>query len=460
MKIELWKKNTLSFLLAIIGAILITSLIANYMIDTKFDRYLLETHEKKIEKVRDLVEELYLEEGSFSGVGKELQRYAVLEELYIEIQNPNREVIYTSGYGHLMPKRMMGQMMHRNQTNQVDKYNEESYSIKKNGIELGTLNIGYYGQWNLTERDMVFKDTLNNAFGISITAALLFGLIISFVLSRHLSIPLVKLTRISNEMRNGNLEVRSDINSSTKEIEELSESINYLAKTLQHQEMLRKRLTADMAHEIRTPLTTLQTHVEAMIDGVWEPSQDKLSSCHEEILRLTKLVDSLQDLAKLEQLNHVLNKSKFNLSLELEKILDTFQAQYANKGLETIKGIKQDVIVDMDKDKLRQIMFNLLSNAYKYSEYGGLVTVKLKQEDDRVEISVIDNGVGIEEEDLEHIFERFYRGDVSRNRATGGSGIGLTIVKTLVEVHGGKIIVESQINKGTCFHILIPVNKD
>ncbi len=458
MKIKLWKKNTLSFLLAIIGAILITSFVANYMIDNRFEDYLLESHEEKIEKIIDLIQDLYREDTGFSGVENELKRYAVLEELYIEILDNNNNVIFSSGYNTIRPKGMMG-MMHGNRRNHMGEYHEETYSLIKKGNKFAALKVGYYGKWNQTENDMMFKETLNNSFFISMTAALIFGLIISLILSRHLTIPLVKLTKISNEMRDGNLNIRSDINSSTLEIEELSQSINYLAKTLQQQEKLRKRMTSDMAHELRTPLTTLQTHVEAMIDGVWDPNQEKLEGCHEEILRLTKLVNNLQDLAKLEESNLALNKSEFNLSLELEKILEGFQPQYKNKGLEIVKNIEKDIFVIMDKDKLRQIMFNLLSNAYKYSYNKGKVSVILKEETNILKISVSDNGLGIGKEDLEHIFERFYRGDLSRNRGTGGTGIGLTIVKTLVEAHGGEIKVESKLDKGTTFYILLPSKK-
>ena len=456
MKIELWKKITLGFMVAIIGAILITGLIANYMIDTRFDLYLLEAHEKRIEKIRNVVEQLYGEEGAFAGIKNELARYALLEDLFIELRDINNQVIFSSGYGHLRQKRMMGQMMQRNRSAQLENYMEESYSlIGKNNL-FGTLYIGYYGQWNLSERDIVFKNTLNDAFMISITAALLFGLIISLLLSKQLATPIIKIMGISNQMRAGNLNIRSEIRSSTKEIEELSQSINYLAETLQQQEMLRKRLTADMAHEIRTPLTALQTHVEAMMDGVWEPTHERLTGCHDEIHRLTKLVDNLQDLAKLEQANLSLNKSRFNLSEELDRIVDTFKAQFINKRLTINTELQRDVIVLMDRDKLRQIMFNLLSNAYKYSREGGMVNVKLTTSDETLKISVTDNGIGIEKDDLPHIFERFYRGDLSRNRETGGAGIGLTIVKTLVETHGGKITVESQPDKGSSFQLIFP----
>jgi signal transduction histidine kinase len=130
---------------------------------------------------------------------------------------------------------------------------------------------------------------------------------------------------------------------------------------------------------------------------------------------------------------------------------------YGNKKIIIIPDIEDEVIANIDGDKFKQIMYNLLSNAYKYSEENDTVSVRLKQEDDWIKIEIEDNGIGIDEKDLPYIFERFYRGDVSRSRETGGAGIGLTITKSLVEVHGGKIEVESIEGKGSIFRIKLPV---
>ncbi|WZL72270.1 HAMP domain-containing sensor histidine kinase [Clostridiaceae bacterium 35-E11] len=457
MKISLAKKLVFSFLLAVLAAILITSFIANYMIDTRFDEYLLNVHKEKINKVKKLVEELYDPQDPEGKLNEgEIQRYAMLEDLYIQINDGDGNEIFSSGQAHLIHKKMMGSMMNRRMGRSLGEYMEEKFSIVKNQQEIGTLIIGYFGEWNTTERDIGFKDTLNQAFFISIVAAIVFAFGISLILSRELTTPLVKITKVANQMRDGNLTIRSEGNFNTKEIHELSTSMNYLAETLQQQEMLRKRMTSDMAHEIRTPLTTLQTHVEALMDGVWEPTVERFESCHEEILRLTKMVDNLQDLARLEQANLHLNKTNFNLSAVIQRVIETFQPQYKKKNMEILTNITPGIEVLMDKDKIKQIMFNLLSNAYKYSKQEGKVEVVLKFNEKEILFSVKDEGIGISKEDLSHIFERFYRGEASRSRETGGAGIGLTITKTLIEAHGGKITVESEIGKGSIFTIKIP----
>ena len=355
---------------------------------------------------------------------------------------------------------MMGSMMNSMMNNFSEinpgQYTEDSYPLSKNNKEIGTIVFGYYGTSFLNTGALTFKTTLNHSFFLSIFIALIFGLIVSILLSKQISSPLTKITDTANRMRNGDLEARSQVASKTKEIDDLNASINYLAETLQNQELLRKRLTSDMAHELRTPLTNLKSHIEALLDKVWEPTEEMLTSFYEEIQRLIKLVEGLNDIAKLEQTNLNLNKSKFNLSLELEKIITSFEPLYNNSGSKIHSNLIPNVEVLMDKDKLKQVMYNLLSNSLKYSKINGEVLLTLKSENDNIIIEVKDNGIGISEKDLPFIFERFYRSDESRDKNTGGAGIGLTIVKAIVEAHNGTINVNSTLGEGSTFVLTFP----
>ncbi|QEK13339.1 HAMP domain-containing histidine kinase [Crassaminicella thermophila] len=460
MKKPLSKKFAFIFILTVFGAILVTSLISNYMIDKQFNQYLLEEHQRKIEKVKKLVGELYNPKDPSEKLDdRQIKRYAMLEDLYIQINDVDGNMIFSSGQSHLLHKKMMGSMMGRMMNKKMDtllgEYIEKEFPIIKNGENIGTIVIGYFGISNISGRDIQFKNTMNQSFVISITVTLLLAFIISGILSKQMTKPLEKITKVANEMRNGNLQIRADVNTDTIEIHELCQAIHYLGDTLQQQEKLRKRLTSDMAHEIRTPLTTLQSHVEAFMDGIWEPTEERLKSCYDEILRLKKLVDHLKDLARLEQDHLYLNKSHFNLSSTIKQIIKTFQPQYLKKNLKIIMNVLPGVEVFMDEDKIKQILFNLLSNAYKYSYEGGRVEIGLKQED-VLTIYVKDEGIGISKENLPHIFERFYRAETSRSRETGGAGIGLTITKALVKAHGGNIQVESKEGEGTLFVIQFP----
>lgn len=462
MKISLMKKLSTGFLIAVLGAIILASLISNYTVSKEFRKYLVDEHKSRIDNVVKIVETLYSNQGIFTVQNQqEIQRYAEMQELYIEVKDLNNNTIYSSGNSHLhhkaMMENMMGSMMHNFAGMNIGKYTEDTYPLLVNNKSIGSIIIGYFGTSYLSSGSVTFISTLNRSFIISAFIALIFGLIISIIVSKQLSRPLVKITETANTMRSGNLEVRAVINTTTKEIADLSNSINYLAQTLKNQEMLRKRLTSDIAHELRTPLTTLKTHVEAFIDGIWEPAAERFEIFYDEIERLTKMVDNLRNLAKIEQSNLNLNKSKINLSIELEKIIDTFKPLYFKKNYKLISSIVPEIEAIIDTDKFKQIMHNLLTNSYKYLKPNGKVEVILKKEKSSLIIKVIDNGIGIPEKDLPYIFERFYRSDLSRNKNTGGSGIGLTITKSFVEAHGGKIYAESKLNEGTTFIIEFPM---
>lgn len=462
MKLSLMKKLSLGFLLAVLGSIILTSLISNYAVGKEFEKYLVDEHKVKIDNIITIVEDLYNEQNSFTNInGPELQRYAELQELYIEIKDSANNTVYSSGNAHLYHKSMMQNMMGSNMHNfsgmNTGKYTENKYTLlSDNKKSIGTVTIGYFGTSYLSSGSVAFINALNNSFIIAAFIALIFGFIISIIISRQLSNPLLKITKTANEMRTGNLEARAFVKTNTKELDELSNSINYLAESLSKQDMLRKRLTSDMAHELRTPLTTLKTYVEAFIDGIWEPTVERLEIFYEEIQRLTKLVDNLRNLAKLEQADLNLNKSNINLSNELEKILDTFKPLYVKKDYKLVSNITPDIKAIMDKDKFKQIINNLLLNTYNHLNPNGAVEVILKKEKQTIIIKVIDNGIGIPEKDLPYIFERFYRSDLSRAKNTGGSGIGLTITKSFIKAHGGEIYVKSKLNEGTTFTIKFP----
>lgn len=465
MKISLMKKLSIVFLITIIGVIAIVGFISNYMIGKKFNSYLVDEHKDKVNKIIIVAQDLYEDKTGFTNSNKdELSRYAVLEELYIQVKDASGNVVFDSGNAHLqhksMMESMMGNMMKKGMGNysgmNIGEYKEDKYPLVKDKKNIGTITVGYFGTSYLSQGSLIFKMTLNHSFIASGFVALLLGFVISFILAKQLTDPLVKITKTANEMRKGNLSVRSELKTKTKEIGELSASINYLAETLQNEEMLRKRLTSDMAHEIRTPLTTLKTHVEALLDGIWEPTEERFQSFYDEIERLTDLVDNLRNLAKLEGAESKLNKTKFNLSNELKKIILDFEPLYSKDGHIIASSIDENVWVQMDKDKLKQIMHNLLSNGYKYLKPKGKVIVELKKEKEDICIKVKDNGIGIPEKDIPYIFERFYRTDLSRDKSTGGSGIGLTITKSLVEAHGGKIGLESKEGEGSTFIVKFP----
>lgn len=285
---------------------------------------------------------------------------------------------------------------------------------------------------------------------------LLLAFAVSFWVAKRISDPVIIMKNNAEQMAKGNLSLRNHVKESD-EISDLGHSLNRLAEQLQTQETLRKHMTADVAHELRTPLATLKSHLEAMIDGVWSPSPERLSSCYEEVNRLSVMVGDLEQLAAVEAPDFHLTIAPESLDLLLQSIITSFQPAFDQKGVTISLVIQKPVKAPVDKARFAQMMSNLLNNALKFTPSGKMVSIHLTQSPKDVVIKIEDEGIGILDEDLPYIFERFYRVAKFRGRDTGGSGLGLTIVKRLVEGHRGTVTVTSQTNRGTCFEIHLPL---
>jgi signal transduction histidine kinase len=247
-----------------------------------------------------------------------------------------------------------------------------------------------------------------------------------------------------------------------KEIAELAAAFNQMADSLQNNEKLRREMVSDLAHELRTPLTAIEGHMEGLIDGVLEPGPATFGRVQREARRLHRLAQELGTLSELDSPTLKLNLEKVAVPEVMEEVANKVRPQFEFKGIKleiSPLGDKgRELRVKADRDRLEQIIINILANALHYTETGGRVVFSAKEANDRVEFTVRDTGIGIAPENLPHVFERFYRVDRSRSRRgnTGGSGIGLTIVQRLVEAHEGDIWIESKVGAGTTVHFILP----
>jgi len=337
-------------------------------------------------------------------------------------------------------------------------FTSKTYHLTRNNETLGSVSISYFGPYFLSENDFKFLDALNMVLIWIGIFSLLLSVLIGILMAKKLSKPILKTVDVTRKIAHGSYEARIDEITKTKEIDMLIGSINHLAGSLEKQEILRKQLAEDVSHELRTPIAVLQSHVEAMIEGVWEPTKERLESCNDEVKRIGSLVADLEKLQKIDSGNLNLNKSEVNLVDMTNKIAKSFDFKMKDKNL-TILICGNCSNIFADADRISQVVVNLVSNAVKYSNNGGSITINIFETAHSVGFRIIDNGIGIPENELPFIFERFYRADKSRNRNTGGSGLGLAIVKSIVEAHDGKISVESQMNNGSYFEVLLPKNK-
>jgi signal transduction histidine kinase len=328
----------------------------------------------------------------------------------------------------------------------------ETYPVSFGGNTVGTIDIETYGPFFYSETEALFLRSLNRLLVAAGSVFILMSITLSVVLASAISRPVRKASAAAHSISRGNFDVRIDSDYRTAELYELATSLNSMAAELQEVERRQKQLTADVAHELRTPLTCLQGEIEAMLDGVWQATPERLESCLEETKRLTQLVEDLQVLTNLEWEKITLDKSDFDLA----ELLETTAGQFRPAAREKNITIQLDTVpcpVFADYNRLKQVFVNLLSNAVKYTDQGS-ITIKARKTPDACEITVRDTGIGIAADELPHVFERFYRSDKSRNRGTGGSGIGLTIAAAIVKAHGGSISAESD-GRGSAFTLAV-----
>lgn len=462
MKKSLRKKLSLSYIFVTMICVVLISILSNFFLNKQFKNYVIQEHERKNQIIVTAVSQQYSTNEKLNiDVIKSVGIDAIEDGVFISVRDVSGKTIWDAeAYDNSKCEEVKNHVTSTMETlfpNWKGIYTKDDYNIINNSKKVGVIEMGYYGPFYYNDNDILYSKTLNKILISVGIASLCIALIVGLLMAERLSKPILKVIDTAEMISKGDYSQRIEKKSDIEEIDKLTRSINNLGKSLYEQEKLRKRLTRDVSHELRTPLATLQSHMEALIDGVWEPTTDRLLGCHEEILRLNCLVGDLEKLNLYESENLILNKTKFKLGEVIRNIVFNFETEFLNKEIELIFYDK-DTILQADQDKISQVIVNLVSNALKYTQKGGKVEIKLLQDGMFAKLSVKDSGLGISEKDLPYVFERFYRVDKSRNKLTGGAGIGLTITKSIVEAHMGTINVESTINQGTEFIIKLPMN--
>ncbi|MBP1465551.1 HAMP domain-containing protein [Candidatus Chloroploca sp. M-50] len=288
-----------------------------------------------------------------------------------------------------------------------------------------------------------FQTVLQQALLISGFAALTAAVIVSLFVSKRIVEPLYTLSMVSRRLSQGFYRERTRI-SSDDEIAQLSQSVNQLADTLDRTEQRRLALLADVTHELRTPLATISGYMEGLLDGVIKPEPQTFNLILHESNRLQRLIEDLELLSRVEAGQIPVVARSMNLRTLLQGVMTHFEPIFQANQVEMELDVEAYLpSVWSDPDRIDQVMINVLSNAFRYTPSGGKVTVRAVYANPMVKVSVQDTGVGIADEHLPHVFERFYRVDKSRARQSGGNGIGLAIVRHLIDVQGGEIWAES-----------------
>ncbi len=305
-----------------------------------------------------------------------------------------------------------------------------------------------------------FQASFNESLLTSIFVAMAAAIAVSFIFSRSIIAPIRDMTAASQRIANGHYDERVNSRGSD-ELGQLADRFNQMAEQLEQVESMRRRLIGDVTHELRTPLTAIKGSAEGLIDGILPATDETYGQIHAEAERLNRLVDDLQELSRVEARAYQLDFRDLDASMLIQTVIKRMQFQFDEKRVTlTINLPPHPVMLHADEDRIVQGLTNLVGNALQYTPENGEVTISLESTGNEARFSVKDTGIGIPPDHLPHIFDRFYRVDKSRSRAHGGSGIGLTIAKHLVEAHAGKIWAESAgEGKGSTFVFTLPLIK-
>lgn len=452
---------SLLFAAIVLLTVFLVSLFSGIFINRQFEEYVKKSQSEEANELAESIQSNYDEKSeSFNidyvhGMGM----YALKEGFIIRLYDKDMNLLWDAeNHDMELCHDVMDDIMIRMHSRMPELKGDfvtYEYDLKSGEKLTGILQISYYTPYYLNENEFRFIKALNNILVIvglvSIAIAAFFGMLIS----RRITKPISGVITASKKISEGNYDVRVNTEMKEQETYELADAINTMAKTLKEQEYLRKQMTADIAHELRTPVTNTSSYIEMMMDDVMEPTPERLKSCYDELQRLSAIIGDLDRLESAELNGIIPDKQEFGLYELAESILQGFNTKLDEKKIDA-KVTGSEVAVFADRGRIGQVIANLVSNAIKYTDEKGKITINISKVEDNAVMVVEDTGIGISPEEQTRVFERFYRTDKSRTRKTGGAGIGLSISKAIVQSHNGTIRCESEPGVGSKFIVSLP----
>ncbi|MDP6501355.1 MAG: ATP-binding protein [Dehalococcoidales bacterium] len=432
-----------AFTLAILIALGTTSFFVGLATRGEIERFQARGRQIHTARVERVLSSHYREHMEWTGIQPVIEQMESLRGQRIVLTNAEGTVIADS-QGKLLGDRYQTNLSGR------------SLVVAGNEDVLGTVYIESRSAGDLTSPQRLLRPISYLLLWGSLVAIVI-ALLITFFLSRRILSPVRALTAAARLLGQGDFSQRVMIKDKS-EVGELAQAFDVMAENLERDEQLQRNMVADIAHELRTPLSNLKGYLEAIGERVIEPDEKTIRSLDEEASLLSRLVNDLQELSLAEAGELKMHSQPEDISRLINQTVAAMQPQASAKGLAVSADLPDKLPpVDIDSQRIGQVLLNLLENALAHTGKSDAITVTAEKRGKWVEVTVNDTGDGIPAEDLPNIFERFYRGDKSRTRATGSSGLGLTISRRLVEAHGGKINAQSESGKGSRFHFTIPV---
>ncbi|MGB3159857.1 MAG: HAMP domain-containing sensor histidine kinase [Carnobacterium sp.] len=451
-----------SFISVSFVIISVFSLITVRLMDTHFITYISERQEKHLSNYATSLEKLYNTSGewpealNFESIGIDAIQNSIILTVY---DNEKNEIWHSSNLAERMSEdrmnknvshmeSMMGGMNQTNMTTTVSLFN----GTKK----IGFVDFTYMGPVGYSEHDTLFITDMKNSLILVSIVGLILSIFMAMIVAHKISSPIINVKNFTKNIARGTYSNSPPKKTTIKELEELFISVSTLSVQLENQQEIRNQLSSDIAHEIRTPLTTLKGSLEAMIDGIWDPTEERLQVCYDEVNRLTRLIGNIDKINEFESQQTILRTSSFDLYTLAKDIASNFDSLFIKQTIFfSIEGLS--LLVIADKDKISQVLTNLLSNAIKFTPAYGQIKLVIEQKNNLAVLTLSDTGEGIAKDELNSIFERFYMSDYSRRKSVDSQGIGLSIVKSIVKAHSGNIVVKSDYGKGSTFTITFPI---
>ena len=329
--------------------------------------------------------------------------------------------------------------------------------IRVGGKVIGSVRVWAYGTEALeSPQDRQFREGSFEGLALTALVAIVLASLAGILYSRRLVRPIQEITVTAQALRGGDRDARTGMEGAD-EIGFLGKTFDEMADAIEADREMERRLTADVAHELRTPLQAIQATVEAMQDGVLPADEEHLGIVRDETVRLGRLAGGILELTRLERGSAMFRTARIDAAASVRAALDAHLAMLESCDVRVTSDIASGLFVDGDSDRLQQAVGNLLSNAARYTPEGGTVHVTLRGDDGDALVEVADTGIGIAEEDLGQVFSRFWRANAARDRSSGGLGIGLAVTKEIIERHEGTIGARANEGGGTVFWIRLPL---
>lgn len=456
-------KTSLALVLALMVAVtaLLVSIFSGIFINRQFEEYVKETQKQKADELADSIGSNFDEALGFNidyvhGMGM----YALKEGYIIRLYDKDLKLLWDAeNHDMMLCHEVMDDILSRMKEKRPELKGDfvtHSYDLERGGNKYGVLEVSFYTPYYMNENEFHFIRALNIIIGIVGGVTIVIAAVLGVIIAGRITGPISGVISAMKKITDGDYNVSVNTNVKDLETYELARSINFAAGTLRKQEYLRKQLTADIAHELRTPVTNISSYMEMMIDDVMEPTKERLTGCYDELSRLSGLIKDLERLESAEIEDSTPVREVFDLYELCGRVLQGFKTAAEEKNIAVNIG-GEETVISADKMRIGQVAANLLSNAVKYTDEGGKISIYVGKEKDTALMIVEDNGIGISNEEQDLVFERFYRTDKSRARKTGGAGIGLSISRAIVTAHGGTIHCESRPGAGCKFIVRLPI---